>query len=100
MGVVALDVVPLGVAAEEVGVATLTTATGVTALAEAEKARQGLVVARDTTTGEALDEATGVVAALGEETLDGGTAREAVQSGMARRPPSARLRLRNWTTAR
>ena len=49
-------------------------------MAEAEEACLGLAVARDADKGEALDEEIGVVAAaLGEETVDGGTAREAVQ---------------------
>ena len=96
-GVVAATVV---VAAEKV-VATPTTAAGVTAVAEAEEARVGLAVARDAATGAASDEVTEAVAsALGEATVDGRTAREAVQPGMARRPPSARLRPRARTTAR
>ena len=97
-GVVAATVV---VAAEKVVVVTPTTAVGVTAVAEAEEARVGLAVARDAATGAASDEVTEAVAsALGEATVDGRTAREAVQPGMARRPPSARLRPRARTTAR
>ena len=87
--------------AEKVRVAAPTTAVGVTAVAEAEEARVGLAVARDAATGAASDEVTEAVAsALGEATVDGRTAREAVQPGMARRPPSARLRPRARTTAR
>ena len=101
MGMVALGVVPLGMAGAKSGMAALTTAAGVTAVAEAEEACLGLAVARDADKGEALDEEIGVVAAaLGEETVDGGTAREAVPTNTARRSPSARLRARARTTAR
>ena len=68
---------------------------------EAEEARLGLVVAPGAAKGVASEEATGAVAAaLGAATVDGGTEREAVQMGMARRPPSARLRPRARTKAR
>ena len=84
VGVVALGVVALEVTATKVGVAAPTTTLGVTAVAEAEEARLGLLVARDVAKGAAWDEATGVVAAaLREATLDGGTAREVVQLGMS-----------------
>ena len=59
------------------------------------------MVARDAAKGATLDEATEVVAAaLGEDTVDGGTAREAVQLGMVLPPPSDRPRPRAQTTAR
>ena len=81
--------------------ATPTAAAVVTAVPEAEKARLGLVVAWDAAKGATSGEETGaVVAAPGEETVDGGTAREAVQLGMAPPPLSARPRLRARTTAR
>ena len=68
-------------------------------MAEAEKARLGLVVARDAAKGAPWDEVAGAVAAaLGEATVDDGTAREAVQLGMV--PLSARTRPRAQTTAR
>ena len=52
---------------------------GVTAVAEAEEVRLGLVVARYATKEANLDRTTGAVApALGEATVGGGTAREAV----------------------
>ena len=85
-----------------VGVAAPTfSAVGVTTVAEAEEARLGLVVALDAAKGVASAEATGAVAAaLGAAMVDGGTAREAVQTGTARRPRSARLRPRARKTAR
>ena len=90
-----------GMVAATVGVATPTTAAGVTAVPEAEEARLGLVVTRDAAKGAASDKATGVVAqAPGEATVDGGTAREAVQLGMALRPLRARRRPRARTTGR
>ena len=79
---------------------TPTTAAEVTAAPDAEEARLGLAVSRDAATGAAPDEATGVEAALGEAPVDGGMAREAVPTGTARRPPSARLLPRVQTTAR
>ena len=53
---------------------------GVTVVVEAVEARLGLVVARDAVKEATPAEATGVVAAaLGEDTVDEGTVREAVQ---------------------
>ena len=97
-----MGVVPLGVAAAKVGAAApTTTAAGMTAVAVTDEARLGLEVARDAPKGEASGEATGVVTeSLGEATVVGGTAREAVQLGMALRPLSARLRPRARTSAR
>ena len=88
------------VAAEKIGVATPTTTAGATSVAEAEQARLGLTVARDAVKGPASVEATGVVTAALGEIVDGGMAREAVPTGTARRPPSARPLLRARTTAR
>ena len=102
-GVAASGVVvaTVGVAAEKVEVATPTTAAAVTAVAEVEEARRGLAVARDAATGAASDKATGMVAAaLGEETVDEGTAREAVQLGVALPPLSVRPRPRAQITVR
>ena len=88
-------------AAEKMGEATPSTAAGMTAVAVMDEARLGLEVARDAPKGEASGEATGVVTeSLGEATVVGGTAREAVQLGMALRPLSARLRPRARTSAR
>ena len=90
-----------GVAAEKVWVATPTTAAGVTAVVKAEEARLGLVVARDAANGATLDETTGMVAAaVGKDTVNGGTGREAVHLGIVLPPLSARPRLRAHTTAR
>ena len=96
-----MGVVAPGVVSATVGVATPTTTAGVTAVAEAEEARLGLVMARDAAKGVASEEATGAVAAaLGVAMVEDGTAREDVPTGTARRPPSARLRPRARTTAK
>ena len=74
---------------------------GVTAVAEAEEARLDLVVASDGVKGVASEEAAGSVAAtLGAAMVDGGTAREAIQTDMTRQAPSTRLWARARTTAR
>ena len=85
------------VAVVTVGVATPTTAAEGTAAAEAEEARLGAVVARDGV--RMLDEVAGAVAAaLGEESVDDGTAREVVR--LVTVPLSARSRLQARTAAR
>ena len=96
-----MGVVAPGVVAATVGVATPTTAAGVTAVAEAEEARLGLMVAPVAAKEVASDEATRpVAAALGEATGDIGTVQEAVPTGTAHPPRLACLRLRARTTAR
>ena len=83
------------------GVATPTTAAEGTAVAEAEEARLGLVVARDAAKEAPSNEVAGAVAAaLREATVDDGTAREVVRLDTALRLLSVRLRLRARTAAR
>ena len=104
MRMAAPGVVAPGVAAAMVEVAvvtvvvsTPTTAAEEAAAAEAEKAHLEEVVARDTV--QHLDEVTGVVAAaLGEATVDDGTAREVVR--LVTVPLSTRTRLRARTAAK
>ena len=83
-----------------VGVATPTTAAEGTAAAEAEEARLGQVVARDTVQGLSDEVAGAVAAALAEVAVDDGTAREVVRRDTVLPPLPARPQLRVRTAAR
>ena len=90
----------LGEATLVVGLATTTTRARLAAVMEVVGARRVLVVAEDAAKGATRVATTGAVnASLGEAPKNGRTAREAVERGMARPPPPARLLSRARTAA-